>query len=125
MTNRIARLEHHKSSHLVVFTDSGSEFKPTAVPSNEHLKYVIEKGHESYLHSYFMQVNALQQFSLEEESLVKRYLQNVHGYFARSNDYPTELILSTSWDSNTLKDKQIFFYRVDVETCEPSALDPR
>ena len=130
LKNRIAKNldRQFSSTQLVVFTDTGDEFIPTAVSANKDLKYVFEKGAETHLHSYFMQVNPLQQaefFSEEEDSPVGRYLQNVHGYFARSFFLPTELYLSTSWDHKTLKDDSIYFYRVDGETCEPSALEPR
>ena len=124
LTNRIAKTDRKRNpdGQVVVFTDKGDEFTPNAFPSNDKLQYVIEAGTESYLHSYFMQVHPLQENGITlgiKESPVPRYLQNVHGYFARSGKYPTELVLSNSWDSHTVKDNQVFFYRVDGETCEP------
>ena len=80
-----------------------------------------------------MQVKPLQQtatFSEEEpvpteNKKTPRYLQNVHGYFALSKNYPTEIVLSHSWDSLTVKDNKMFFYRVNGQTCELLPLKPR
>jgi len=108
----------------VTFTDNEDAFKPLEIdvnPDHSNLNVLFTEGDEHHLHSYFLQVNALQESIIT--SSVERYLQNVHGYLALSRQYPTKLILSTSWDLSTVKDGKVYFYRVNSDTCQPEEPD--
>ena len=128
MRNRIAITKQECSQEKSTFSDTGDEFHPSSIPSNTKLDYTFDVGEEQHLHSYFMQVMPLQQ-TIFSEGLEKtknvRFLENVHGYFALSKYYSTELVLSNSWDSATVKDDSVFFYRVDGQTCELNPFEPR
>jgi len=119
LENHISKNNLTESENYVTFTDNGDAFQPWVdiKPNNSKLEFVFAEGHEHYLHSYFLQVNALQE-TIKKPS-TERYLQNVHGYLALSEIHPTKLILSTSWDPKTVKDDKVYFYRVNSNTCQP------
>jgi len=95
----------------VTFTDNEDAFKPLEIdvnPDHSNLNVLFTEGDEHHLHSYFLQVNALQESIIT--SSVERYLQNVHGYLALSR-------------LSTVKDGKVYFYRVNSDTCQPEEPD--
>jgi hypothetical protein len=124
LENHISKTEILEKDDSVTFTDNGAAFKPLEIdvnPDHSNLDFLFAKEDEHHLHSYFLQVSALQEKN--PSSTVERYLQNVHGYLALSREYPTKLILSTSWDPSTVKDDKVYFYRVNSDTCQPEEPD--
>jgi len=98
---------------------TGKGSKPSQDQINKLKKYLLEKGNENCLHSYFMQVNSVlsDNVSSGQESN-PRIMENVHGYFSLNYMFPTTLDLSNSWDGSTVKNDKVYFYKVDADTCQ-------
>ena len=121
LENHISKTEmSDDDQNFVRFVDHGDAFQPMEIdikPNHSNLDFVFDKGVGHHLNSYFLQVKA--QAEKIQKASTKRYLQNVHGYFPLSNNFPTKLILSTSWDPTTVQDDKVYFYRINSDTCQP------
>ena len=123
LRNRIAKTSKDITNCLTLIKDSGDEFTPNSKSSSNELEFILNETDEvGDLYCYFLQAKSLQSISHQEGA--HRYLQNVHGYFPVHFSYPTKLILSNSWDSSTVQDEKVFFYKVKGETFDLEQVVP-
>ena len=123
MRNRIAKTSKDTTDCLISIKDTGDEFKPNSMENKNELEFILNQTDEvGDLYCYFLQAKSVQSISHQEGA--HRYLQNVHGYFPVHYKYPTKLILSNSWDSKTVQDEKVFFYKVKGETCDLEQVVP-
>lgn len=118
--NRIAILSKNPdpaANGPIQIKENGSEFEPAEVDSN-NLEFTVDERDEENLHCYYLQVNAIRDPDAPNPP-PPRYLENIHGYFPVHQNLETKLVLSNSWDVDTVKDKKVYFYRVCGKTGIP------